>query len=186
MIPHFTQSLTTLLGLHTSVHQLTYWQMTLRGIVVFVSGLLMVRLSDRRFFAKRNAFDLILAFLLASMLSRAVNGSGPLPETLVTAFAMVALHRVFGWLACHATWFGNLIKGRPITLIADGQMLDQTMIRNHISRSDLIEDLRLNAALTDPSRVKIARLERNGEISVVLEPDESTRQNSTDNQSRRH
>lgn len=185
-MPYFSNTLRSLLGLHTAAPNLTYWQMTLRGVVVFVAGLIMVRMSDRRFFAKRNAFDLILAFLLASMLSRAVNGSGPLLETLVTAFVIVALHRLLAWLACHATWFGNLIKGRPITLIADGKMIDRSMNRNHITRNDLIEDLRLNAALTDPSRVKIARLERNGEISIVLAPDELKDQNSPNAQPHFH
>jgi uncharacterized membrane protein YcaP (DUF421 family) len=41
------------------------------------------------------------------------------------------------------------------------------MRRNHISEHDLQEDLRLEAKTDDLSKIKIARVERSGEISFI-------------------
>ncbi len=44
---------------------------------MFAAALVMVRSGDKRFFARKSAFDVILGFMLASVLSRAINGSAP-------------------------------------------------------------------------------------------------------------
>ncbi|MBO0696645.1 MAG: hypothetical protein J2P56_11180 [Verrucomicrobia bacterium] len=46
-------------------------------------------------------------------------------------------------------------------------MQRNNMRLNHISEHDLQEDLRLDAATEDLSNIKIARLERSGDISFI-------------------
>jgi uncharacterized membrane protein YcaP (DUF421 family) len=41
------------------------------------------------------------------------------------------------------------------------------MRRNHISMHDLEEDMRLGAHIDDLSRVRLARVERSGDISFI-------------------
>jgi uncharacterized membrane protein YcaP (DUF421 family) len=41
------------------------------------------------------------------------------------------------------------------------------MHRNHISEHDLQEDLRLDAQLEDISNIRVARVERSGDISFI-------------------
>jgi uncharacterized membrane protein YcaP (DUF421 family) len=41
------------------------------------------------------------------------------------------------------------------------------MSRNHISKHDLEEDLRLSARTDDLSKIRIARVERSGDISFI-------------------
>ncbi len=48
------------LGLGVEPKDLTFLQISLRGIIVFVASLAMVRLADKRFLAKLSAFDAIL------------------------------------------------------------------------------------------------------------------------------
>jgi len=40
---------------------------------------------------------------------------------------------------------------------------------NHISKHDLQEDLRLDAQLDDLSHIRVARVERSGDISFIKE-----------------
>ncbi len=42
-----------------------------------------------------------------------------------------------------------------------------SMRRNHMCEHDLEEDLRLDAQMEDASKVKIARVERSGDISFI-------------------
>jgi hypothetical protein len=70
-----------LLGLGREAGALTFLQISLRGVVVFVAALVIVRCGDRRFLSQKTAFDAVLGFILASMLARAVNGTaGILPH----------------------------------------------------------------------------------------------------------
>jgi uncharacterized membrane protein YcaP (DUF421 family) len=46
-------------------------------------------------------------------------------------------------------------------------MIWNTMRRNHISTHDLEEDLRLDAQMEDTSKVKVAHVERSGDISFI-------------------
>jgi uncharacterized membrane protein YcaP (DUF421 family) len=60
-----------------------------------------------------------------------------------------------------------LVKGESDLIIKDGEVQKKAMDKNDFSQSDLLEDLRLNGQVEDPSEVKLAYLERNGDVSVV-------------------
>src|SRR5262245_34751200 len=109
------------LGLGLQAQDLTFVHISLRGIVVFIVSLAMVRLADKRFMAKLSAFDAILGFMLASMLARTINGSAPFFPTLGGGFVMVALHRALNTLSFRWGRFGDLIKGCEVVLAENGK-----------------------------------------------------------------
>jgi len=105
--------------------------------------------------------------ILASVLSRAINGSAAFFATLGGGVVLVLLHRLFAHLAFHSHSFGILVKGKPEILVRDGQCDFKTMRRNHISQHDLEEDMRLDAHMDELSKVRLARVERSGNISFL-------------------
>jgi uncharacterized membrane protein YcaP (DUF421 family) len=58
------------------------------------------------------------------------------------------------------------VKGRPRVLIRDGEPDRDAMRRTHVTEHDLHEDLR-QEGLEGSGKVKEARLERSGKLSVV-------------------
>ncbi len=72
---------------------------------------------------------------------------------------------------CRWSRFGTLIKGRSDTLVEDGEIVEARMRRNHPSLDDLRADLRLKVATDDISKIKLARIERSGDLSVSLRDD---------------
>src|SRR2546425_1496064 len=156
-----------LLGLGSRPEELTFVQISLRGVVVFIAALIMVRLGHKRSLSRKTAFDAVLLVILASVLSRAINGSAAFFATLGGGLILVLLHRLLAFIAYHSHWFGCLIKGRPEVIVENGNLILHTMRRNHISKHDLEEDLRLGAKLEDASEVKVARVERSGDISFI-------------------
>jgi uncharacterized membrane protein YcaP (DUF421 family) len=161
------------LGLEVPPAQLTFLQVSLRGVIVFVATLVIVRWADRRFLAIKGAFDAVLGFILASMLARAVNGSSAFFPTIGGAFVLVMLHRFVASWARHSHAFGNLVKGHTDVVIANGQVDERALVRNRLSRHDLLEDLRLNGNVAAEEDVSLAVFERNGQISVVRRSRES-------------
>jgi uncharacterized membrane protein YcaP (DUF421 family) len=156
-----------LLGLGAEPKDLTFLQISLRGIIVFLATLAMIRVGHKRSLARKTAFDAVLIVILASVLSRAINGSSAFFATIGGGVVIVLVHRLFAFIAYHSHWFGCLLKGRPEVIVEDGNLILDTMRRNHISEHDLEEDLRLDAELENTSKVKMARVERSGDISFI-------------------
>ena len=156
-----------LLGLGAEPKDLTFIQISLRGIIVFIATLTMIRLGHKRSLARKTPFDAVLIVILASVLSRAINGSAAFFATLGGSVVIVLIHRLFALIAYHSHAFGILIKGRPEVIVENGNLVMGTMRRNHISKHDLEEDLRLDAELENISRVQAARVERSGDISFI-------------------
>jgi uncharacterized membrane protein YcaP (DUF421 family) len=101
------------------------------------------------------------------MLARAINGSGPFFPTLGGGLILVIIHRLFGLTAYFSHAFGVLVKGKPELLVQNGMLHRRNMVWNHISEHDLQEDMRLQAKTEDLSRIKVARVERSGDISFI-------------------
>ena len=156
-----------LLGLGVEPKQLTFLQISIRGIIVFAATLVMVRISSKRSLAEKTAFDATLLVIIASVLARAINGSAPFFPTLGTGFVLVLLHRFLALTAYYSHSFGILIKGKATVLVESGKLQRRNMSINHISEHDLEEDMRLDAGTEDPSKIKVARLERSGDISFI-------------------
>lgn len=158
--------LSRVLGLNVEPRELEWPQMIARGLVMFIAALLMLRLAHKRFFAQRNALDVLLSLVIASTLARAINGNAAFFPTIVTGFALVLAHRGVTWLAARSEVVGVLVKGKPTPIIEDGRVKDAVLRKHDLSREDLDEDLRING-VESPADVKRATLERNGEVSVV-------------------
>jgi uncharacterized membrane protein YcaP (DUF421 family) len=163
----FSEFLHTLLGIGTEPRDLTFLQVSVRGVIVFIATLIMVRLGSKRSLAEKTAFDAVLIVIIGSMLARAINGSEAFFPTLGTGFVLVFLHRLFGFAAYYSHTFGILVKGEPVVLVQDGNVQRKNMLREHISKHDLEEDMRLDAQTEDLSKIQVARLERSGDISFI-------------------
>jgi Predicted membrane protein len=163
----FYESLKQVLGLGLEPKDLTFVQIALRGVIVFVVSLVMVRFANKRFLSKMTAFDAILGFILASMLARAINGSAAFFPTLGGGFVLVAVHWVIAELSFRSDKFGNLVKGRSQTLVKDGKPDRDAMSSTKISEKDLLEEARLNGQVTRIEDIQLAIVERNGEVSVI-------------------
>lgn len=157
----------TLLGPDGKATELTLLHIALRGFIIFIVGLAIVRIGDRRSLAEKTAFDAIFIVLVGSMLSRAINGTAPFFTTIGAGIALMIIHRAFAFGAFKSHWFGKLIKGEALTLVRDGKIDWKEMKHGLVSRHDLEEDLHLDAKTEDISVIKIARLERSGDISFI-------------------
>src|ERR1051326_6511799 len=156
-----------LLGIGTDAKDLTFVQISLRSVIVFLAALLMVRLSSKRSLADKTGVDAVLIVILASVLSRAINGSATFFATIGASFVLVFLHRFFAWIACRSHAFGKLIKGSPVVIVEDGKLDRRVMRWNQISQHDLEEDLRLDAQVENLAKIRRARIERSGDISFI-------------------
>ncbi|MFN2325877.1 MAG: DUF421 domain-containing protein [Gemmatimonadales bacterium] len=147
---------------------LAAWQMAFRAVVVYPVGIAFVRIGETRFIGKFAAFDVVMGIMIGSILSRAVTGGAPFFATLAAALVLVLLHHLFATLSFHSDWFGDVVKGTGRTLVVGGAIQWDALRRSHISEKDLMSAVRENGGVEQLSRVKLARLERSGNISIVM------------------
>lgn len=150
-----------------SAEELEALATALRTLIIYVLTLAIVRLASRRFMARASAFDLIVAIMLGSIMSRAINGSAPVLPTLLGGGVLLGMHWLFAVIAFHTDWLGPIVKGDRILLIEDGAVQRQGLRRAHLTSEDLAEALRLRTGHADPSKIERAYMERDGQVSVV-------------------
>lgn len=147
----------------------SWWQMSIRGIVVFAYGLILVRFPGQRIFGKSTAFDIVLAVLVGSNLSRALTGNAPFFATLAATTAIVLVHWLVARLATRSRVLSWLVKGAVVQLVRDGRMDRRRMQRHGLTEGDLQEAMR-DAGVDRLDKVAVACLERNGKVSIVPKP----------------
>jgi len=163
----FMEIFDKLLGLGLESRDLGVGQICLRGVIVFIATIIIVQLGHKRFMARLTAFDVVLGFLLASVLARGINGSAPFGATLAVGLLLVLLHRMVSALAFYSHRFSGWVKGNSDVLVVNGKVEDAKLRKHKISRNDVLEEARLNGKIGEMEDIRIGTLERNGRISVI-------------------
>ncbi|MFA7619429.1 MAG: YetF domain-containing protein [Thiohalomonadaceae bacterium] len=161
-----------LLGLGKDIADVGVVEMVLRTVVVYLAAVVLVRLASRRLLTKPSAFDIIVAIMLGSILSRAINSSAALLPTLAASTVLLGMQWLLAFVAVRTRWLGPMVKGGPLLLIEDGKIHEKRLRHAGLTHEDLAEALRLSIHDEDPARVRRAYLERNGKISVIAFPSE--------------
>ena len=156
-----------LLGLSLEGSELQFRQMAWRAVVVFLVAVALARLGARRFMSHSAGFDMMVAVVLGSVLSRAINGDAKFFPTLGVSGLLLVLHHLLATLTLRSHPLSQLVKGRPLVLVRDGVVDQAAMEEAKITPDDLDASLRLNGNVCRLEDVGEARLERSGAISVV-------------------
>jgi uncharacterized membrane protein YcaP (DUF421 family) len=154
------------LGLDRDAYHLGVGHACARAVVVFIAGLAIMRVGNRRFLAKATPFDVLLGFVLGSVLSRAISGTAAFLPTLAASLVIVILHRLLAAFVFNAHAIGHVIKGQPLVLIEEGVVRQAAAARARLTEGDIEEALRLGG-VAGVHEVSLATIERNGVVSIV-------------------
>ncbi len=145
---------------------IAWWQMTLRGVLIFLYGLIIVRAAGQRVFGREAPLDIILAVLVGSNLSRALTGNAPFVPTLAATTGIFMVYWVFAYWALYSRLVSWVVKGRAVQLVEAGRMNERAMKRHGLGEGDLREAMR-NKGLREIGQIEAAFMERDGGISIV-------------------
>lgn len=142
------------------------WQMMLRAVAVYLTALVMVRISKRRFLGRYTSFDILLGFVVGSLMARAITGAVTMLNMASVVATLIALHWLLVWCALRFG-IGRALKGSARRLIEDGEV-DTAALRDcGIGEHDLEQALREKAHLESPRQVRAAYFERDGNITII-------------------
>jgi uncharacterized membrane protein YcaP (DUF421 family) len=135
----------------------------LRGAILYLVGLVLLRLWGRRVLAKESAFDVILG----STLSRGINGGATVASSLVAVVLLVLLHAFISLLTFYFPKISKIVKGDASILVQDGIVQQKAMKKHYLTEGDLLEALRLEGHLDRPEQAQVVNFERGGSYSII-------------------
>ena len=148
-----------------AANDITWWQMSLRAALIFLFGLLLLRLFGPKAFGKQTPVDIVLAIIMGSNLSRALTGNTPFLPTLAATAVLALLYWLFEHASIRWGWFSRVVKGEPIPLVIGGRLDYKRMRRSGVGEGDLDEAAR-QSGLSGLAEVSEAHLERSGKITT--------------------
>ena len=141
-------------------------QLCVRAVLLFIFGIVCIRIAGRRTFAQYSPLDIIVALIVGSNISRIMTGKADVIPSGSATLLLVVLHRLLAIGAMRWGALAWLVKSRPVRLVADGQVDEQALKRANLSHDDLHEAIRLEQ-VDDPSELRSATLEGSGKVSVI-------------------
>ena len=146
---------------------LTVLQMSIRGIIVFIIALLLIRISGRRSFGQHTAIDNIVAILLGAILSRAVTGASPFIPVVVCSLVIVLAHRLLGSIIAKNENISDIVEGDKILVFKNGAFIEENLEKAQVSKENIIQGIRESALTDSLDEIERVYMEKNGVISVV-------------------
>ena len=149
-------------------HMSVPWrEFVIRAVVVYFFVLTVLRLTGRRQIGQLAPFDLVLLLILANTVQNSMNaGDNSLIGGLISAASIVSLNYFIGFLVFKSKTVEALIEGRPQILIHNGELFNDVLKQEKLSRHELMAALR-GAGCDNIEDVHVAVLENNGRISVT-------------------
>jgi uncharacterized membrane protein YcaP (DUF421 family) len=144
-----------------------WWELILRGIVVYGFMLTILRLSGKRQIGQLSPFDLVLLLVLSNAVQNSMNGGdNSLIGGIISATTLIAVNFAVGLVTFRSKRLEALIEGRPQILIHNGKVFEDVMARAQLTHHELQAALR-QAGCTSAEDVQTAILENNGAVSVI-------------------
>jgi uncharacterized membrane protein YcaP (DUF421 family) len=149
---------------HTEIPLLEF---VVRGAIVYVLVLVLLRLTGKRQVGQLAPFDLVLLLLLSNSVQNAMNGGdNSVLGGAISAMTLIGVNFFVSVATFRNKKIAALVEGRPQILIHDGKVDEAVMRAAQMTHHELDAALR-QSGCASPEQVRFALLENNGQISVV-------------------
>ncbi len=139
----------------------------IRGTIMYLGILAMLRLVLRRQVGGIGTADVLVVVLIAEV---AGNSIAPAEQSVVEGLLLVATiffwSYLIEWLQFRYPAFQRMIRDPKLKLIDKGRLLRRNMRREFVTKEELMAQIR-EQGLEDCSEVKAAYLEADGSISII-------------------
>lgn len=143
-----------------------WWELIVRGAVVYLVLLVMVRMTGKRTVGQFTPFDLIVVMLLSESVSGALTAQDEsLGGGLIVAATLVALDMAIAFGTSRSRRMDAMVQGSPVLVGRDGVIYEEVLKRERVPRSDI--DKALRDADCEVEEMRMAILEADGNINVM-------------------
>jgi len=154
------------------------WEIGLRGTLVYLALVLLVRFVPKRNAGHISPNDLLTVIVIGGIGTDAImGGSTSIADNLLLIAIVVGWAYLLDAVEYRFPGAQRLLRDRQTILIDNGRLVRRNMRREMVTEQELMAVLR-KEGIDDPALVRAACLEADGEISVIRK-DGSSRREST-------
>ena len=144
-----------------------WWEFLVRGVVVYLFLIVLLRLTGKRQVGQLSPFDLVLLLVLSNAVQNSMNGGdNSLVGGLISAVTLVGVNWLVGLVTYRSKRLEAVVEGRPEVLIHNGRLFESVLSDAKLTHHELDAALR-QAGCACVADVHSAILENNGSISVT-------------------
>lgn len=148
----------------------SYVDIIFRSIAVYVFMLLAIRITGKKELSQLNTGDVVLILLISNSVQNAMVGSDTsLQGGLMAAASLFILNYALKRWAYKNEKIRRILNDKPQILIHNGKPDFDQLSRLRISSDEMEEAMRLHG-VEHYKDIKLAMLETDGNISIVLHP----------------
>ena len=150
-------------------------EVALRSLYTFILVFLFLKITGRRGVRQMSLFEVLIILTLGSAAGDvAFYDDVPMLPVLVVFITLAVLYRLVMWLMAHSEKMEDLLEGKPVVIIEDGELSWSKLNSANMTEFEFFMELRLNG-VEQLGQVKLAILETNGQISVYFFADEDVK-----------
>ncbi len=139
----------------------------LRASVMFAAMFLLLRLLGKRELAQMTPFELVLLIVMGDLIQQGVTHNDFSLTGAVLAIGTIAFWTlVMNWISFRFPRAEKILDGEPSVLIRHGELLENNLSRNRMTRSEIEGEMRL-AGIARMRDVEWGILETTGKISFI-------------------
>jgi uncharacterized membrane protein YcaP (DUF421 family) len=152
---------------HDFVFSVSPLDIIFRGVVVYIALFALLRLILKREVGTVGITDLLVVVLLGDAAQNAMSEKcKTVTDGLVLVATIIFCAYSLDWLGYHFPGFDRFVHPPALPLVKDGVMMRQNM-RHELITADELKGLLREQGVEDLSNVKVARMEGDGQISVI-------------------
>ena len=139
-----------------------------RTLIFYLLLLVVVRLLGKRQIGEMEPTEIVVTMLLANLASITIeNPDMPIWYGVLPIALVLGSELLLSYLTYRSIFVRKLFCGKPVILIDNGRILERNLRRTRVNLDELTMNLRGNGVF-DPTTVKYAILETNGQLTTML------------------
>jgi uncharacterized membrane protein YcaP (DUF421 family) len=149
------------------IPQVDVAELIIRGVIVYLALFLLLRFIGKKHVGELSPFDLVVLLIISETVDGSLIGDDrSLTGGLISAATLVAVVQLVGYLTWRSRTIEKIVDGVPQILVRHGQIRNQLLDQEQVTRAELLEALRREgcSALTN---VRFAILETDGSITMA-------------------
>lgn len=143
----------------------------IKGVGVYILAIFLTRNIGRKLISQMNFFDFIMGVSMGSIVAYAIVDKQFTSISAITSLILFSiLTIVTGYLSMKSVTIRKLINSDPVTLVENGNIVDENMKKTKITINELKMKLREKSAFS-LADVEFAIMETDGQLSVLPKAD---------------
>lgn len=146
----------------------------IRGVVIYIILLIVVRLTGRRSLAEITAFDLVLLLIIAETTQQALLGDDfSLVNSFILILTLFSVDIAFSYIKQWSPRADRMIDGAPTVLVSLGKLDEKALRWSRVGIDDVLQAARAQHEVERLDQIKFAVLEASGDISIIPQEQKS-------------